>query len=282
MIFLFWLLIIIIIGYLVYLYKTQKKAKKTIISCILILFIICIILLIKKLPVSTLREANHTSVEAQAPENDVEIIQNTMIKIKDSVLLQAPALSQLPELPRGCEVTALAMFLQYAGVVVDKMELAEKIAKDPTPYKKKNGIISYGHPNNGFVGDMYNRNNRGYGVYVKPIKQLADQYLPSKIIDLTDRDFKEIEMYLSIGSPVWVITNTTYQKLSNDKFEHWETPNGKIKITYFEHSVLITGYDSEFIYFNDPLTGEKNKKVPRDHFIAAWQQMGSQAITYME
>ncbi|MDX8359216.1 C39 family peptidase [Cytobacillus sp. IB215316] len=231
---------------------------------------------------STLREANHTSVEAQAPENDVEIIQNTMIKIKDSVLLQAPALSQLPELPRGCEVTALAMFLQYAGVVVDKMELAEKIAKDPTPYKKKNGIISYGHPNNGFVGDMYNRNNRGYGVYVKPIKQLADQYLPSKIIDLTDRDFKEIEMYLSIGSPVWVITNTTYQKLSNDKFEHWETPNGKIKITYFEHSVLITGYDSEFIYFNDPLTGEKNKKVPRDHFIAAWQQMGSQAITYME
>ncbi|MDX8367450.1 C39 family peptidase [Cytobacillus sp. IB215665] len=282
MVFLFWLLIVIIIGYLLYLYKTQKKAWKTITSCILVLFILCIILLIKKLPVSTLREANHTSVEAQAPENDVEIIQNTMIKIKNSVLLQAPALSQLPELPRGCEVTALAMFLQYAGVVVDKMELAEEVAKDPTPYKKENGIISYGHPNNGFVGDMYSRNNRGYGVYVKPIKQLAEQYLPSKIIDLTDRDFKEIEMYLSIGSPVWVITNTTYQKLSNDKFEHWETPDGKIKITYFEHSVLITGYDSEFIYFNDPLTGEKNKKVPRDHFIAAWQQMGSQAITYME
>ncbi len=53
-----------------------------------------------------------------------------------------------------------------------------------------------------------------------------------------------------------------------------------MKITYKEHSVLVTGYDQSYIYFNDPLTGEKNKKAPKQHFINAWKQMGSQAITF--
>ncbi|MGG6899115.1 C39 family peptidase, partial [Rhizobium sp. BR 315] len=59
----------------------------------------------------------------------------------------------------------------------------------------------------------------------------------------------------------------------------WETPNGKVKITYKEHSVLITGYDESFVYFNDPISGEKNKKEPLSPFIDAWKQMGSQALS---
>jgi len=48
-----------------------------------------------------------------------------------------------------------------------------------------------------------------------------------------------------------------------------------------EHSVLLTGYDKDYIYFNDPLTGEKNKKAPLKDFEESWVQMGSQAITYL-
>jgi uncharacterized protein YvpB len=201
--------------------------------------------------------------------------------VKDSVQLDAPIINQLPELPRGCEVTSLAMLLQYAGIEVDKMTLAEEITKDTTPFERKNGSIYYGNPNDGFIGDIYSLNGPGLGVYHKPIALLAEKYLPNAILDLTGSDFEELKTHLSDSRPVWVITNSRYKKLSDDNFRTWITPSGTIKITYSEHSVLVTGYDSDYVYFNDPLTGVKNKKAPIEDFKESWVQMGKQAITYM-
>ena len=203
------------------------------------------------------------------------------ITVKDSVLLDAPVINQMPELPRGCEVTSLAMLLQYAGVQADKMVLAEQIKKDPTPYRKENGQVYFGHPNAGFVGDMYSYQNPGLGVYHRPIAQLAENYLPGKIRDFTGADFEEIKTHLSDGRAVWVIINTAYRHLEPSYFQTWQTPKGPIEITYKEHSVLITGYDANYVYFNDPLTGVKNKKAPIKDFEESWVQMGSQAITYL-
>lgn len=204
-----------------------------------------------------------------------------IIKIKDRVLLDVPAAAQFPELPRGCEVTSLSMLLNQAGIKTNKMELAEKVKKDHTPQQVVNGQIFFGNPNDGFVGNMYDFKEAGFGVYHKPIAELAESYLPGKIKDLTDSDFEELKIHLSDGRPVWVITNTSFQKLDDNLFQTWDTPTGKVKITYKEHSVLLTGYDSQYVYFNDPLTGEKNKKVPLNDFKESWEQMGSQAITYL-
>jgi uncharacterized protein YvpB len=211
----------------------------------------------------------------------VEHFDMPIIKIKEQVVLTIPAVSQLPELPRGCEVTSLAMLLNQAGVSVNKMELAEKVKRDPTPKKISNGEIFFGNPNSGFVGDMYSLNTPGLGVYHTPIAELAEKYLPGKIKDLTGSDFDELKIHLSDGRPVWVITNTAYQNLTENYFQTWNTPTGQVKITYKEHSVLITGYDQQFIYFNDPLSGEQNKKAPITDFEESWVQMGRQAITYL-
>lgn len=230
------------------------------------------------IPKSLLKQTRENPKELNNKDNEVDTISNLEL-IKDDVLIDAPIIKQFPELPRGCEVTSLAMFLQYYQVETDKMELAKNIKRDSTPLTTQNGKIHWGDPNQGYIGDMYSYNNPGYGVYHRPIMELAEEYLPNKIENLTGKQFEELKLYLSNDRPVWIITNTSYKKLPNTSFEEWETPNGKVEITYKEHSVLITGYDNSFVFFNDPISGEKNKKVQLGPFIDAWKQMGSQALS---
>lgn len=194
-------------------------------------------------------------------------------------ILDAPLISQLPELPRGCEVTSLAMLLADAGVKADKMQLAEEVKKDPTPMTSQNGKTHFGNPHVGFVGDMYSFNNPGYGVYNEPIFELAERYLPGKVENITGESFDSVLNKIKEDKPVWIIINATFNVLGENEFKDWDTPSGPISITYREHSVLVTGFDEEYIYFNDPLTGIKNNKSNKHNFIAAWEQMGKQAIS---
>jgi uncharacterized protein YvpB len=211
----------------------------------------------------------------------IEAYEPQIIPIKQQVLLDAPVIWQMPELPRGCEVTSLAMLLRHQGIQADKLTLAKEVKKNPAEYRMSNGKIFFGDPNKGFVGNMYTYTKPGLGVYHKPIAELAEKYLPGKIKDLTGAEFQELKIHLSDNRPVWVIINTEYRKLDDSFFQTWHTPDGTVKITMKEHSVLITGYDENYVYFNDPLTGEKNKKAPMKDFMEAWVQMGRQAITYL-
>lgn len=215
----------------------------------------------------------------------VTVPQNTlsqeveMVSLDEKVRLDVPIIGQYPELPRGCEVTALAMFLQAEGVSVDKMTLAEEVKKDLTQKQVRNGKILFGNPNEGFVGDMYDKSNPGYGVYHGPIFELASRYLPGQIIDITGGTFEEVLTAVADGRPVWVITNATYDELPPSAFEKWNTPQGEISITMEEHSVVVSGFDEEFVYFHDSITKTAYMKAPRAEFEAAWIQMGQQAIT---
>ncbi|MBM7652270.1 C39 family peptidase [Neobacillus cucumis] len=192
------------------------------------------------------------------------------------VINDVPHIQQMPELPRGCEVTSLAMLLQYAGVSVDKMSLAKEI--NTVPFRDQNGV--HGNPNEGFVGDMYSFDNSGYGVYHSPIAVLAETYLPGRIIDLTGQSIDSVYKLIKSGSPVWVITNSRFASLPQSEFSVWNTQTGTVQITYREHSVLVVGYDDNYVYINDPLAAQSYKAVPRGSFEESWVQMGKQAVSY--
>lgn len=194
------------------------------------------------------------------------------------VLIKAPHVRQMPQLPRGCEVTSLSMLLGHAGVNVSKMTLAKEVKKDPTPYEEKGGKIYFGNPYDGFVGDMYSFKNPGLGVYHGPIAALGEKYLPGRIVDLTGQSFDAVYQQLDKGKPVWVVVTSWYSHVPNSYWETWHTPSGKTKITKKMHAVLVTGYDDRFIYFNDPLV--KNSKIAKASFITGWEQLGKQAISY--
>lgn len=47
------------------------------------------------------------------------------------------------------------------------------------------------------------------------------------------------------------------------------------------HTVVMTGYTDTVVYVNDPVDVEPNKKLERESFKAAWDQMGKQAAVVL-
>lgn len=200
----------------------------------------------------------------------------------DEVRLDVPLLNQLdpPALLLGYEVTslALAMILQYNGIMVTKNELADKLAdKLPVvPIYYENGL--HGNPNKAFVGDVTGT-DYGFCVYHGPIAVLASEYIPSnRVKDISGQEFDSVIAALDQGYPVWVVTTTTFSP--DEELEVWQTPTGPVNISYIMHSVVVVGSDADSLFINNPY-GQKDQEIDRQNFISAWEQMGKQAI-YIE
>lgn len=207
--------------------------------------------------------------------SETKILQEPKEYSKMSKTLDVPLILQNPELMRGCEVTSLAMLLHFVGIDVNKMELAQNITYEPF---QQNGMM--GDMKKGFVGDMKTFQNPGLGVYVGPIIELAEQYVPAKrIINLSETNPESLYEHIDKGFPVWTLTNALFKELPAKEFRVWNTEDGKTNVTYQQHSVVLTGYDENYVYVNDPLQQNKNRKLNRTDFEKAWIQMGRQAMT---
>lgn len=194
-------------------------------------------------------------------------------------IIDAPVIAQKPELLYGCEVTSLAMLTKFLGLPETKMDLAERLAKDPTPQKlgAKGGVATWGDPERGFVGNV--SGPTGYGVYHKPIADLLSSVYQPGAEDLSGSDFFEVKKAISQGKPVVVWATIDFRP--TDLWVTWQTPEGKeIRITYMEHAVLLVGYDREYVYVNNPATGEKAQRVELRPFLQSWEQLGKQAVTF--
>ncbi len=208
-----------------------------------------------------------------------KFVWNNHEELSNKIIENVSHIKQLPELKRGCEVTSLAMLMNYKGLKTDKMTLAREIKKDTTPYNETGGKIYFGNPNNGFVGDIYDYSKKGLGVYHLPIYSLLASYAGNDALDLTGCEFEDLYYFINKNSPVWIITNTKYDELPQSSFQTWNTPDGEVRVTYAEHSVLIVGYDDKYVYINDPLSSAGYTKKEKLRFIKAWKQMGRQAVT---
>ncbi|KIL41207.1 hypothetical protein SD70_09110 [Gordoniibacillus kamchatkensis] len=197
---------------------------------------------------------------------------------KPSAKLDAPVIKQYPELPSGCEVTSLAMLLQYAGISKTKLELADEMKKDETPirFDGKGGIAYWGNPHTGFVGDVTGK-SRGFGIYHEALLPLLQTYIPGAV-DLTGKPFELLQKQVEQGFPVIVWNTIDYAMPA--KWVEWDSPAGRVKTTFAEHAVLLVGYDEQNVYVNDPILGEKGTAIDKAQFLATWEAMGKQALSY--
>lgn len=196
------------------------------------------------------------------------------------VVLSVPAQSQMPQLPNGCEVTSLSMLFTAVGHPVNKNVLADEEPTDPTKLVMgpNNRIEYWGDPNKGFVGNV---RGYGYGIYHGPIVKLINQILPGQAVDLTGHPFSDVLAEVAAGHPVMVWTTSNFQPEPPSQWITWNSPDGPVHATMWEHAVLVVGYDANHIYINDPLDGAKAKAVDKSDFIAAWKQLGEQAVTIL-
>lgn len=193
----------------------------------------------------------------------------------NKVLIEGvPLINQHPELPTGCELTALTMLLQYNGVNISKEQVAKEVARVPVPYSS-NGKLYGGDPNKGFIGDPFSK--RGFGVYKDGLLPVIEKYLPGRSEDLSGGDFSQVYAALDEGKPVMLWCTIAMLNVDAKK-SYWNTLEGKvIEWKTPEHAMVAVGYDEEYIYLNDPYVG-KERKYKKQVVINRWSDMGKQAI----
>lgn len=171
---------------------------------------------------------------------------------RESVQLEATPVLQNPELPTGCEITALTMALNYAGYPVDKITMADQWLIRAEPYTTTFGEAFVGSPHD----------PTAWGCYSPVIVKTAENYIAAQngtetVENYTGCSLKTLLNEVACGTPVvtWVSIGMTDE--ITEKY-YWTTPEGKDAVFLKnEHCVLLIGYDlaANTVTVCDPLEG---------------------------
>jgi uncharacterized repeat protein (TIGR02543 family) len=161
------------------------------------------------------------------------------------VRLNVPLISQLPELPTGCEIVSVTQMLQYKGAKVNKTQLANEM-----PYHAFD-------PNKGYVGSPYNRS--GWTIYPPALTALVNRYIGSSK-NMTGASVATLKAQLDAKKPVVVWVGGMHG--------------------FGVHALVLTGYEGKTLYYNDCWTSQKNATMTQAYFESIWGLMGNRALSY--
>ncbi|MGN1084290.1 MAG: C39 family peptidase, partial [Lachnospiraceae bacterium] len=204
------------------------------------------------------------------PEN-VEFEEIYAQQKRTKVFHEVESILQTPELPHGCEVTALAMLLSYYGYSADKCDLADrwlsKGAWGSTDFREA------------FVGDP-RKSVGSAGCFAPVIADTANRYFEAKKSPLTAESRQDVsfEELLSMVEKEPVIAWMTMELAAPYIAQVWTVEGEELYWQNYEHCIVLTGYDLEkgVFYGMDPLYGacEYDMKL----FYLRFRTMYSQVV----
>lgn len=163
---------------------------------------------------------------------------------------------QMPELPTGCEATALGTLLRMNGVNVTKFDVADAMPKsDGSDF-----VYS-------FWGNPYSATD-GWACMAPCSVITANKFLKNSnkvAVEYTGADLTE----LKFPSAVWV---TMYL---NDPLPSNYESNG-YRLFRNPHCVVVTRIELDSVYVIDPLVGEV--AYPLERFNIVYKELGCQAV----
>lgn len=219
-------------------------------------------------------ESTTQSVTTAIPEKvkiDTSMPDDYKLK-KSFVIDDFKTVMQEPELPTGCEVTALTQTINYYGFDVDKVELCDVFM--PIDYD------GYYTMNEVYLGDPHATN--GFGCNAPVIVNTANDYFEYigsdwYAIDLSGISLEEVFYQVEQCRPV-VIWTTIGQRETYSEFYFTLGCGEDFYFNPFQHCVTIYGYDynERTVNIADPLVG--NTEYDMERFERIYNVMEQQAV----
>lgn len=189
-------------------------------------------------------------------------------------------IEQYPELPTGCEITAMTMVLNYYGYQVNKVTMAlDYMPKVQAEfYRSEDGRLMGPDLENFFVGDP--TEETGYICGTGAIVTAANRYLADVGSDLTVAAMKNVQpekLYDLIDQGTPVVIWCTINMEDRAETDGWYREDG----TYMEwstndHGAVLIGYDEDTVTVADPIYSRIT--VSRDQFEKIFAERGGQCV----
>ena len=193
-------------------------------------------------------------------------------------------MEQYPELPTGCEITAMTMVMNYYGYQVNKVTMAldymPKIQAEF--YRGEDGRLMGPDLENFFVGDP--TEETGYICGTGAIVTAANAYLTDVGSDMTAVAMKNAqpeELYDLIDQGTPVVIWCTINMEDRAETDSWYREDG----TYMEwstndHGAVLIGYDEDTVTVADPIYSRIT--VSRVQFEKIFAERGGQCVILTE
>lgn len=177
-------------------------------------------------------------------------------------------INQFPELPTGCEVTALEMALKYEGYDVDRFKLCDE-------YLDKSDTGT-GNPFTSFIGNPRSKN--GLGCYAQAITECA-RSAGANAVNVSECQFSEILRYVNDGNPVIIWATVAMKPSTIGSVKWYNDDNVLVKYNGQEHCMVLTGMNVERkkVYIADPYYG-KIMEYDMHTFYQRWVEQYKQAV----
>lgn len=204
--------------------------------------------------VSELESAVEEPEPSPQPEEDAVVETGVLIP-------NFPIVYQTPQLPTGCEITALTMVLQYYGLNAEKEVMAaDYLPTSPSTnrYTGSDGRV-YGIDLDAyFVGSPFDDSGIICGpqaIVTAANEYLEDQGSSLRAVDRTGATPEELYALVEQNTPVvvWVTIGMTPRQEAR---AGWYTESGKyVDWTGNDHGAVLVGYTDTTVWMADPLAG---------------------------
>lgn len=202
----------------------------------------------------------------------------------NSVYIDMENILQLPELPVGCEITALTILLRYYGFDADKCDMARDYLPKGGNAQYIDGELYKDSFFDYFIGDPF---SRGYGCFSNAIEKAAVDYLADNGGGYTVKNISGCSPdllydYVSQGIPV--LCWATDGMIEPEYYESWYDNATGEKLDWYlnEHCFVLAGFNmsADIVTLNDPMKGIIDYNINK--FETRFQQMYSQAIVILK